>query len=90
MWTQVSPVAFRTIHWKYYMVFISCCVVSAAIMYFYFPDTLGKPLEEVARIFGDDDLVAHYERAGLAGSIAHDSDPGDHEKKKEITVESTK
>ena len=63
MWTQVSPVAFKGIGWKYYMVFISCCVVAAAVMYFTFPDTLNKPLEEVALMFGDDDLVSHYVRA---------------------------
>ncbi|KAF2802333.1 general substrate transporter [Mytilinidion resinicola] len=84
MWTQVSPIAFRTIHWKFYMVFICCCVASSIIMYLYFPDTLGKPLEEVARIFGDDDLVAHYERAGIAGgSISHGSE---HEKEKQVTT----
>lgn len=37
-----------------------CCVVFGAIMLFTFPDTVGKPLEEVARLFGDDDLVALY------------------------------
>ncbi|OCK78500.1 MFS transporter, partial [Lepidopterella palustris CBS 459.81] len=60
MWTQVSPVAFRTIHWKFYMVFIACSVVAAVIMFFTYPDTLNKPLEEVASMFGDGDLVAHY------------------------------
>ena len=60
MWTQVSPVAFENIGWKFYMVFVSCCVVAAVIMYFTYPDTLNKPLEEVAKLFGDDDLVALY------------------------------
>ena len=63
MWSQVSPVAFRTIGWKFYMVFICCCVGSAIVMYFIFPDTLNKPLEEVAALFGDDDLVAIYSNA---------------------------
>jgi len=86
MWTQVSPVAFRTIHWKFYMVFICCCVASSIIMFFCFPNTLGKPLEDVARMFGDDDLVAHYERAGIAERASY---TGDHdlEKEKEIKVE---
>ena len=50
------------------MVFISCCVASATIMYFTFPDTLNKPLEEVAAMFGDDDLVAVYQRDLVVGS----------------------
>jgi RsiW-degrading membrane proteinase PrsW (M82 family) len=48
---QVAPVAFKNIGWKFYMVFISCCVASATIMYFTFPDTLNKPLEKVAAMF---------------------------------------
>jgi hypothetical protein len=68
MWTQVAPVAFKNIGWKFYMVFISCCVASATIMYFTFPDTLNKPLEEVAAMFGDDDLVAVYQRDLVVGS----------------------
>ena len=63
MWTQVSPIAFKIIGWKYYLLFISCCVVAAAVMYFTFPDTLNKPLEEVALMFGDEDLVSHYIKA---------------------------
>ena len=31
-------------------------------MFFTFPDTLNKPLEEIAALFGDDDLVAIYQR----------------------------
>lgn len=66
MWTQVSPIAFAAIGWKYYMVFICCCVVAAVVMFF-FPNTLNKPLEEVAMLFGDGDLVAHYVRNHEAG-----------------------
>lgn len=60
MWTQVSPIAFAHIHWRFYIVFIVCCFVSGTVVLFTFPDTLGKPLEEVAALFGDDDLVALY------------------------------
>jgi hypothetical protein len=34
--------------------------VGAAIAWFTFPDTTHCSLEEVARLFGDDDLVAIY------------------------------
>lgn len=62
MWTQVSPVAFQNIGWKYYLVPICCCVVGATVMLLFYPDTLNKSLEEVALIFGDEDLVSHYIR----------------------------
>ncbi|GAB7356255.1 hypothetical protein MBLNU459_g7068t2 [Dothideomycetes sp. NU459] len=61
MWLQVAPVAFSSIGWKFYLVFIGCALVSAVIMYTSFPDTLNKPLEEVAALFGDSDLVAIYQ-----------------------------
>jgi sugar porter (SP) family MFS transporter len=58
MWTQVSPIAFASIGWKYYLVFISCCVASAIVMFFTYPNTLGKSLEDVALMFGDHDLLS--------------------------------
>jgi hypothetical protein len=58
MWTQVSPIAFASIGWKYYLVFISCCVASAIVMLFTYPNTLGKSLEDVALMFGDHDLLS--------------------------------
>lgn len=60
LWLQVSPTAFENIGWKYYMVFVSCAVTGAAIAWFTFPDTAHCSLEEVAKLFGDDDLVAIY------------------------------
>ncbi|KAI9743682.1 MAG: hypothetical protein M1818_002998 [Claussenomyces sp. TS43310] len=69
MWTQVSPIAFASIGWKFYMVFIACCVVAAVIMYFTFPNTLNMPLEEVAALFGDDDLVAFYNNGDAVVSV---------------------
>jgi len=61
MWLEIAPTAFKHIGWKYYLVFICVSVFGAAIIFFTFPDTLRKPLEEVAQLFGDDDLVAIYQ-----------------------------
>jgi len=47
----VNPVAFTAIHWRYYCVFIGCLVVFLALIYFLFPETKGRSLEEVAMIF---------------------------------------
>jgi len=62
LWLELAPTAFKTISWKYYLVFICLSVFGAAVIFFTFPNTLGKPLEEVARLFGDDELVAVYQR----------------------------
>jgi hypothetical protein len=62
LWLELAPTAFASIAWKYYLVFICVSVVSAAVIFFTFPNTLHMPLEEVAKLFGDDDLVAVYQR----------------------------
>ncbi|KAJ5239283.1 hypothetical protein N7468_003902 [Penicillium chermesinum] len=48
---EITPIGFATIGWKYYIVF---AVVNAAIVpsvYFFFPETKGRSLEEIDEIF---------------------------------------
>ncbi|KAJ5163532.1 uncharacterized protein N7500_005362 [Penicillium coprophilum] len=47
----VNPVAFTAIAWKYYFVFLGCLVIFLVLIYFLFPETKGRSLEEVAMIF---------------------------------------
>ena len=50
-------------------------------MWFYFPNTNGLPLEEVAAIFGDADEVAIYQRDLTVDATTHDIlDMTHHEK----------
>ncbi|KAK3716662.1 hypothetical protein LTR37_006292 [Vermiconidia calcicola] len=60
VWLQSAPTALTNIGWYYYLVFIIPGTCGAIIMWTMFPDTLGKPLEETARLFGDADEVASY------------------------------
>lgn len=53
VWLQVAPIAFKSIGWKFYMVFFIPGFIATAWLWFFFPNTLGIPLEEVAKIFGD-------------------------------------
>lgn len=55
VWLQVAPIAFRTIGYKFYLVFCIPGFIAATWLWFFFPNTLGLPLEEVARLFGDAD-----------------------------------
>lgn len=50
----VNPVAFMALQWKYYIVYVGCLVFFLAMVYFFFPETKGRSLEEVARIFDRD------------------------------------
>ena len=51
--TYVTPVAMDRIGWKYYVVFCVWLGVQFTLVYFFFPETAGKDLEEVAEAFGD-------------------------------------
>lgn len=60
-WLQAAPTAFASIGWHYYILFIFFAVMGIVVVLLWFPDTLHKPLEEIAAMFGDDDLVVTYQ-----------------------------
>ncbi|KAK0989782.1 high affinity glucose transporter [Friedmanniomyces endolithicus] len=47
------PPAFENITWKTYIIFGVFCVAMTIHVYFMFPETAGKPLEEVNAMFED-------------------------------------
>ncbi|KAJ5690493.1 hypothetical protein N7462_004885 [Penicillium macrosclerotiorum] len=53
-----NAVAMDAISWRYYIVW--CCVIGVhfTLIYFFFPETKGKGLEEVAEIFDGPDALA--------------------------------
>lgn len=63
MWLLAAPTAMAIIAWRFYLFFVIIPVLGAVIVYFTFPDTLRKPLEEIAATFGDEDFVAIYQNA---------------------------
>ena len=69
IWLQAAPTAFKTIGWKYYLFFIIITALGAFAAFFTFPDTRNVPLEEIARLFGDDEGVAAI-HSGSASSKA--------------------
>lgn len=68
LWLELSPTAFANIEWKFYLVFICLSFCNAFVIYLFFPDTLGRPLEEIAQLFGDDmDMEDNeYQNANLS------------------------
>ncbi|KAI1613513.1 MFS transporter [Exophiala viscosa] len=54
LFSQVSPKAIASLGWKYFSVFLACDVVAALTYYFFYPETRGKTLEEMAELFGEE------------------------------------
>lgn len=50
----VNPIAMDAIDWKYYIVWSCYLLVEFIVVYFFYPETRGYTLEEVAKVFGDD------------------------------------
>lgn len=72
VYLQVAQLAFETIGWKYWLVFIIITFLGTIWTYLFLPETKGIPLEEMAAVFGDVDDVAVYAadsqlRSGIDG-----------------------
>ena len=57
IYTMCAPVAFTTIGWRYYIIFIGMPIIGAGIMWMWYPETKGLTLEEIGKKFGDDVAV---------------------------------
>lgn len=53
--TFVNPIALEAIGWKYYIVYVVLLVVYGVIVYFFYPETRGYSLEEMALVFDKSD-----------------------------------
>ncbi|KAL4938453.1 hypothetical protein BDV06DRAFT_231868 [Aspergillus oleicola] len=62
IFNQISPVAFNNVGYRYYALFICTNIVGATVVFFYFPETKGKTLEEIGEIFGDSVVVADLQQ----------------------------
>jgi MFS family permease len=47
----VHPIALTEIGWKYYIVFCVILTTMFLVVYFFYPETKGRTLEEIAEIF---------------------------------------
>lgn len=66
----VNPVAFGVLRWKYFLIYVCCLVFFLGVIYFLFPETQGKSLEEVARIFDEPETkVLQSEQLSPVGSV---------------------
>lgn len=47
----VNPIALAKLEWRFYFVYIGCLVCFIGIIWFLFPETKGRSLEEIAEVF---------------------------------------
>ncbi|KAJ5359144.1 uncharacterized protein N7496_011557 [Penicillium cataractarum] len=47
----VNPIAFDALAWRFYFVYVVCLAAFLVIIYFLFPETKGRTLEEIAVVF---------------------------------------
>lgn len=86
VWTSAAPAAFESIGWAYYIFFIVQAAFGGLAVWFYFPNTLGKPLEEIAALFGDNadvvvfqnDLDERRFENGIEAKLAGDAEEVEH------------
>ncbi|KAJ5765414.1 general substrate transporter [Penicillium odoratum] len=50
---EITPVAFTTIGWRYYIIYAVIGVSAALMVYFFFPETNGGSLEEMDDLFSN-------------------------------------
>jgi MFS family permease len=58
---QASPTALANVGWRYYFFFIVCNLACFLMVFFFFPETKGKSLEEVSEVFGDIFVTIHMD-----------------------------
>lgn len=57
-----NPVAIGKIHWTYWLVFLGLLVLFLVMVYFTYPETKGLTLEELARLYEDDETAVILEK----------------------------
>ena len=70
--TEVSPIIFNDISWKYYGVYVTTNMICGIIYFMWFPETKGRSLEEMEEIFGGQIATKHLEDINVEDvEIAH-------------------
>ena len=69
---MVTPVAIETIGWKYYLVFLCISATIIPVVWFFYPETMGRSLEELETMFSEGKSIpsiVRESRKPLTGSL---------------------
>lgn len=67
---MVTPIALNTIGWKYYLVYAAVAFCIPISVYFLFPETMGRNLEEIDMMFRESPSVLATARFAKTRPIA--------------------
>lgn len=54
---MITPVAINNISWRYYIIYAAIAACVLVSVYFFFPGTMGRNLEEIGPVFKDSPSV---------------------------------
>lgn len=72
----IIQVAIETIGWQYYLVFLIISAIIVPIVFFFYPETMGRSLEELEMMFAEGRSIPSIVREStkpLTGSLMPDS-----------------
>ena len=85
-----APIALNSIEWKFYLVLIFPSAVYIVLLYFLFPETKNRTLEEIGVLFGDEANVASQwyditdeERERIAREALRETEGGSDDSKED-------
>lgn len=58
----INPIALGELAWRFYFVYIGCLSVFIVLIWFLFPETTGRTLEEIAEVFDGPEAVTQAKR----------------------------
>jgi hypothetical protein len=70
--THTTQVAIETIGWQYYLVFLIISAIIVPVVYLFYPETMGRSLEELEMMFAEGSsitAIVRESRKPLTGSL---------------------
>ncbi|KAJ6514761.1 general substrate transporter [Mycena vulgaris] len=73
--SQVSPIGMSRLKYKFYILFVVTNIVNGLVVFFFFPETKGKSLEEMDAVFGDQVIPHALETKKMRNVSQEDEKP---------------
>ncbi|KAF2707945.1 lactose permease [Pleomassaria siparia CBS 279.74] len=81
---NVNPIAYKAINWKFFAIYCGWITFEFLFVFFFYPETYGRTLEELAFLFEDKDLA---DKAVAAVEKQIHGEGNEHVEKKEVTIQ---